>query len=316
MDIRLIYTDADRVEQEYLRNFSADVDVAKDKDFEITVARDNNILRGGSWWYISNTEYGGIVDNVGVVTADREIRYTGRNLRGILCDKIIEPPQDKDYKIVSGDAIAVINSLIEDAGLSNIYRMTGESWNVQSFQFNRYVSLYDGICALLSTQNRVLRLVIKDGYVTMSSAVPYDYTEDKDCMRSDINYNITQVKNGYNHLICLGQGELKDRQVLHLYVDKMGNITDTQTYKGLEERTAIYDYSSASSIGELRTGGIARLQELNADSLDMTLPDMSMQIGDITGGTEKITGATVKKQITNIIAKIDDNSIDIEYSVS
>lgn len=316
MDIRLIYTDADRVEQGYLRNFSADVDVAKDKDFEITVARDNNILRGGSWWYISNTEYGGIVDNVGVVTADREIRYTGRNLRGILCDKIIEPPQDKDYNIVSGDAIAVINSLIEDAGLSNIYRMTGESWNVQSFQFNRYVSLYDGICALLSTQNRVLRLVIKDGYVTMSSAVPYDYTEDKDCMRSDINYNITLVKNGYNHLICLGQGELKDRQVLHLYVDKMGNITDTQTYKGLEERTAIYDYSSASSIGELRTGGIARLQELNADSLDMTLPDMSMQIGDITGGTEKITGATVRKQITNIIAKIDDNSIDIEYSVS
>lgn len=316
MDIRLIYTDADRVEQGYLRNFSADVDVAKDKDFEITVARDNNILRGGSWWYISNTEYGGIVDNVGVVTADREIRYTGRNLRGILCDKIIEPPQDKDYKIVSGDAIAVINSLIEDAGLSNIYRMTGESWNVQSFQFNRYVSLYDGICALLNTQNRVLRLVIKDGYVTMSSAVPYDYTEDKDCMRSDINYNITQVKNGYNHLICLDQGELKDRQVLHLYVDKMGNITDTQTYKGLEERTAIYDYSSASSIGELRTGGIARLQELNADSLDMTLPDMSMQIGDITGGTEKITGATVRKQITNIIAKIDDNSIDIEYSVS
>lgn len=316
MDIRLIYTDADRVEQGYLRNFSADVDVAKDKDFEITVARDNNILRGGSWWYINNTEYGGIVDNVGVVTADREIRYTGRNLRGILCDKIIEPPNGEDYRIVTGDAVTVINKLIEVAGLSSIYRMTGESWNVQSFQFNRYVSLYDGICALLSTQNRVLRLVVKDGYVTMSSAVPYDYTEDKDCMRSDINYNITQVKNGYNHLICLGQGELKDRQVLHLYVDGRGNITDTQVYTGMKERTAVYDYSSASSIDELRTRGIAKLQELNADSLDMTLPDMSMQIGDITGGTEDITGITVKKQITNIIAKIDDNSIDIEYSVS
>lgn len=316
MDIRLIYTDADRVEQGYLRNFSADVDVAKDKDFEITVAQDNNILQGGSWWYINDTEYGGIVDNVGVATVDREIKYTGRNLRGILCDKIIAPPQDEDYKIVSGDAIAVINSLIEDAGLSNIYRMTGESWNVQSFQFNRYVSLYDGICALLNTQNKVLRLVIKDGYVTMSCVTPHDHTDDKDCMRPDINYNITQIKNGYNHLICLGQGELKDRQVLHLYIDKRGNITDTQAFKGFEERTAVYDYSSASSIDELRTRGITRLQELNADSLDMTLPDMSMQIGDITGGTEKITGATVKKQITNIIAKIDDNSIDIEYSVS
>lgn len=205
---------------------------------------------------------------------------------------------------------------LEVAGLSSIYRMTGESWNVQSFQFNRYVSLYDGICALLSTQNRVLRLVVKDGYVTMSSAVPYDYTEDKDCMRSDINYNITQIKNRYNHLICLGQGELKDRQVLHLYIDKRGNITDTQAFKGFEERTAVYDYSSATDMDELKSGGIARLQELNADRLDMTLPDMAMQIGDITGGTEKFTGATVKKQITNIIAKIDDNSIDIEYSVS
>lgn len=30
MDIRLIYTDADRVEQGYLKNFNIDVDVAKD----------------------------------------------------------------------------------------------------------------------------------------------------------------------------------------------------------------------------------------------------------------------------------------------
>ena len=43
---------------------------------------------------------------------------------------------------------------------------------------------------------------------------------------------------------------------------------------------------------------------------------MDNPLGDITGGTEDITGITVKKQITNIIAKIDDNSIDIEYSVS
>jgi hypothetical protein len=74
MDIRLIYTDADRVEQGSLKNFNIDVDVAKDKDFEVTVAQDNNILQGGSWWYINNTEYGGIVDNVGVVTSDREIK--------------------------------------------------------------------------------------------------------------------------------------------------------------------------------------------------------------------------------------------------
>ena len=313
--VKLIYTNKQREEMGSLHSFSADVDVAVNKDFEITVAQDNNILQDGSWWYINDTEYGGIVDKIGVVTADSEIRYTGRNLRGILCDKIIEPPQGEDYKKVSGDAVTVINKLIEEAGLSSIYRMTGESWNILSYQFNRYISLYDGICALISAQNEILRITILNGMVTMSCVDPHDYTEDKDCMRSDINYNITQIKNRYNHLICLGQGDLKDRQVVHLYVDKRGDITDTQVFKGLEERTAVYDYSSAADVDELKSGGIARLQELNADSLDMTLPEMAMQIGDITGGTEKFTGATVKRQITNIIAKIDDNSIDIEYSV-
>ena len=107
---------------------------------------------------------------------------------------------------------------------------------------------------------------------------------------------------------------MKDRQVLHLYVDKQGNVTDKQVYKGLNERVAIYDYGSASDLEELRSGGVNRLMELNADSMDMSMPDISMKIGDITGGTEQITGVTVKKQITNIIAKIDDRNISVEYS--
>lgn len=45
MDIKLVYTDPVRVEQGYLHNFSIDVDAAQDKDFEITVAQDNNILQ-------------------------------------------------------------------------------------------------------------------------------------------------------------------------------------------------------------------------------------------------------------------------------
>lgn len=314
MDIKVVYTNSDRIEQGYLHNFSADVDVAKDKDFEIIVAQDNNILQSGSWWYINDTEYGGIVDNVGVVTADREIRYTGRNIRGILCDKIVEPPQGEDYKIVSGDIVSIVNTLLSDYGLSYIYKMSGKSLNISSYQFSRYTNLYDAICALLAAKNKILRLVIKDGFVSMTYDTLTDHTNIKDCVKPSINFNVTKVCNRYNHLICLGQGDLKDRQVLHLYVDKQGNVTDKQVYKGLNERVAIYDYGSASDLEELRSGGVNRLMELNADSMDMSMPDISMKIGDITGGTEQITGVTVKKQITNIIAKIDDRNISVEYS--
>ena len=314
MDIKVVYTNSDRIEQGYLHNFSLDVDVANDKDFEITVAQDNNILQGGSWWYINDTEYGGIVDKIGVVTADREIRYTGRNIRGILCDKIVEPPQGEDYKIVSGDIVSIVNTLLSDSGLNYIYKMSGKSLNISSYQFSRYINLYDAICALLAAKNKILRLVIKDGFVSMTYDTLTDHTNIKDCVKPSINFNVTKVCNRYNHLICLGHGELKDRQVLHLYVDKQGNVTDKQVYKGLNERVAIYDYGSASDLEELRSGGVNRLMELNADSMDMSMPDISMKIGDITGGTEQITGVTVKKQITNIIAKIDDRNISVEYS--
>lgn len=317
MDVKLVYTDSARVERGYLHNFSVDVDVAEDKDFEITVAKDNHILRAGSWWYINNTEYGGIVDAIGVVTADREIRYSGRNFRGVLDSKVIEPPSGEDYKVVSGYMLNIVNELLAECGLNGMFKMTGQNWEISSFQFNRYITLYDAICALVNAKGYVLRMRVKNGFVTLYSSKAVDYTNDKDYMRSSsIDFNVTMMNNKYNHLICLGQGELKDRQVLHLYIDQKGNIAEKQVYKGLKERTAVYDYSGAKDAEELRTGGIAKLKELNADSLDMTLPDMSMNIGDVIGGTEQITKLTVKQRITNIIAKISDDSIDIEYSVS
>lgn len=317
MGVKVIYTDANREEQGIIYNFDVDIDLANEMDFELSVSMRNNIMQGGSWWYINDTEYGGVVNKVSVVTSEMEIRYIGSSFRGILNDKIIEPPTGDDYRIVSGDAVSIINALLSEAGISNVFRMSGESWNVSSFQFDRYISLYDGISAILAEHGKVLRLVVKDGFITMYSDDPMDYTEQGvNIGDNKTEFNITQVIRRYNHIICLGQGELKERQVIHLYLDAHGNISDYPVYTGIEDRTAVYDYSSASSLDELRKGGIERLNELNSDYFDMSLPDMTMQIGDILGGTEEITGITVKKQVSNIIAKINDYSIDIEYSVS
>ena len=60
---------------------------------------------------------------------------------------------------------------------------------------------------------------------------------------SDMNANYSMVINkmGVNHLICLGSGELRNRTVVHLYVDGNGNISQTQTFTGLEERAEVLD---------------------------------------------------------------------------
>ena len=111
---------------------------------------------------------------------------------------------------------------------------------------------------------------------------------------------------GVNHLICLGRGELKDRQVVHLYADEDGNWGDTQHFFGIDEMESVYDYSSAESMEDLVSYGMQRAKELgNYKSLQISLNTIEAQIGDIVGGQEQITGITLKKQIAEIIVKID-----------
>ena len=54
-----------------------------------------------------------------------------------------------------------------------------------------------------------------------------------------LNYTMHMEGDGVNHLICLGQGELKNRIVRHLYVDQNGNIGSTQYYTGVDEIAAV-----------------------------------------------------------------------------
>ena len=84
-----------------------------------------------------------------------------------------------------------------------------------------------------------------------------EYSQD-----NKVSFLTKDVGNGINHLICLGKGELKDREVLHLYADTSGNISESQSLFGEEERAATYDYGSVESTEELRKGGEERLREL------------------------------------------------------
>ena len=97
----LIYADHQMNEIGVLKHFEADFDTTAEKDFEIIVGIENNeMLLAGYYWYIEDTEYGGIIDRINVVTSDNEIKYSGRNFRGMLTKKIISPPAGQSYKTV------------------------------------------------------------------------------------------------------------------------------------------------------------------------------------------------------------------------
>jgi hypothetical protein len=106
--------------------------------------------------------------------------------------------------------------------------------------------------------------------------------------------------------------------VIHLYADAAGNISKTQTFTGLDERTEVYENSVVESLEELESRGVDRFKELAlADEVEVALDesDDQYEIQDIVGATDNITGLTVSAEITKKIVTIDNGQITISYKV-
>ena len=314
MDV--IYTDKNRIEQGSLQNFDIDFDCTNTKDFLITVGIDNNVLQGSSLWYIEGTEYGGKVDSVKIVTEKSEIQYSGRNARGLLTSKIIEPPAGSDYLVLSGNLQHVISKLINDTDYSNLFVVDNSVITVSNYKFDRYINLYDGIVKLLSNYNKIPKFTFKKGKIHIGIYEYIDYSDENEFSQDNLQFTITKSYSDVNHLICLGKGELKDRMVIHLYADGDGNISEKKTFVGEQEVVEVYENTSAENRDELLKEGTQKLKELkNSDSFEVTVPDIDLKIGDIIGGTETTTNTYVAREIVNIIAKISDDKIELDYMV-
>lgn len=318
----LIYTDKNLKDIGVLKDYSLDFDMNVDKDFEIVVAIDNpctKVAQKGSFIYMEGTEYGGQVDSVTINTMENKATIHGINYRAMLNRKIIEPPVNEDYRVVSGNISEIGNSLINELQLSDLFEFAESDLNINTYQFDRYIPLFDGIEKLLKKEGYVVELFYDNEkrkiIITVREIVDYseliEFSED-----DNINFMITQHFWRVNHLICLGKGELKDRTVIHLYADEEGNISFTQTLFGLDEVSEVYDYSSVESDEELLEKGIEKFMELmNKDTFEITVDNIDLKIGDIVGGTERTTGIKCKDEITNIIVKIENDILTSDYKI-
>lgn len=317
----LIYTTQNREDIGVLHDFSLDLAFGSgENDFELTVSRENNVAQAGCYIFIQGTEYGGIIDAVKSDTGTAEVTYSGRTWHGILNSKILEPDSGQAYLTVSGDANTVLATLIARMGLGALFRAlsTPSGITVKSYQFDRYVSGYNGILKMLKTVGAKLRIV-HDGTNVVISAVPVtDYTQDG-VSDDQTALTVLKTKNKVNHLICLGTGELADRMVIHLYADAAGNISRTQTFTGLDEYTAVYDYSSVESEDDLVSGGTERFKELlQQDQLDVNFPESDdiYNVGDIVGATDNVTGISIAVPVTKKIVKIEGDLVSVSIETT
>ena len=317
----LIYTNSAHEDVGVLHDFTLDLAFGSgENDFELKVDKNNNCCEMNAVVYIEGTEYGGIIDGMKVSTKDDVIVYNGRTWHGMLGTKIIEPDAGQSHLIVSGEANGVVASLLDRIGLSDLFVASGEDSGlvVNNYQFDRYVDAYSGIVKMLDTVSGKMKLVFMDGKVCVSVLPLVDYSQDEQFDNDTVEMEITKTHNFINHMICLGQGELTERQVIHLYADADGNVSENQTFFGVDERVEVYDYSNAKDENELKEKGTEKLAEYakaGKVSIDFTEESDMYDIGDIVGAKEIVTGTSVTRKIEKKIVTIKKGETNIEYKV-
>lgn len=337
----LIYTNAKREDLGVLLDYEMDLAFGQDENnFECTIASASHCCEAGSYLYMEGTEYGGIVDSIQSKSANKEVIYSGRTWHGILGSKVILPLQAGEtapsgvtikttdssgksivgrYLIISGDAHACMRFILSRIGLSDMYTAptVSSGVNISQYQFNRYTDAYNGIVRMLASAGQKLRVTYTGGMVVLSAAEKHDYSQDEEFDSDLVEYDVKKSYKTVNHLICLGNGELENRMVVHLYADESGNISRTQTKFGMDEYTRIYEYPNVESEEELIKNGTEELQYLwEPDKLSVDLDERmdDYDVGDTVGTMDVITGMRISATITKKIITIKNGQINVDIS--
>lgn len=304
-----------------------DVDLGETNDFEME-------MKLGTWeqeqcdWgniiFIPGSEYGGILEDRETSDKKGNVIWKGYTWRGLLSQKIIYPPQGMTHLIVTGEANKIIKDIIGER-FGSLFYVTSEDSGLQinNYQFDRYTTVLSGLNKMLETVNAKLHIEYKQGDGGESgavyiSAVPInDWSEELMFNGEDSVKIQTRVyKRGINHLVCAGEGEGTNRLVIHLYVQKDGTIGTTQYYSGLAEREALYSYTSNEDANKLKEDGMKRLKTLmDYKKAEITIDNVDIDIGDIVGGVDLLTGMEIRSPITGKIVKIKNGKVTVDYKV-
>lgn len=328
----LIWTDVHGKEMGYVLNVNSDFEIGAEEkdsinDFEIEFKRKfwTGDINYGCRIISPSTEYGGIISEIATNTKADNITVKGYTWRGMMTKKVIQPFKDQDYALASGEINSIIKTKVETEFPGLFYGSDKDTGiRVTNFQFDRYCTLHEGLAKMLKSVGHRLDIryqegeVGESGYVKVQAVPIIDYSSEYELSNDNgMNFITNDNKRGVNHLICLGKGELKNRLVIHMYVDREGNIGTVPYYKGIDEITEIYDSSGAEK-SDLLKNGKEKLETLkNKMSYNMTMEKLegNLDLGDIIGGRDYLTGIYVKKPISRKIWTISEGKEKIEYKL-
>ena len=293
-----------------------------ENDFELTIDDPDapEIERGWYFWLDGSDVGGRIVDRrVSVAGGTSTTIWIGQSWTGMLAAKILQPDANQDYLTVSGKLPDILKNLLKRIGLDTVFTVDSSDASTLSnwmFQNPRYVDAYTGLRTLLASCGR--RLDFKaSGNKILLGIVPVQTianTIDSDL----VDFKAETNRRAVNHLIGLGSQDLKNRLVVNCFADAKGAVSDKQTFSGVDEVCAIYDYSNAD-YDALKSETKKHLQELQTGgSVEVTLSDEvgdGLRVDDKIVATDQASGVNVTAMVTKRVVKIDSGILTSTFEV-
>ncbi len=323
----LILAGSDGREIKSLLNVGIDIDLNGTRDFEVSIHRNawSNEYEYGGYIFRPGTEIGGRIGRIYTDTALEVIKVCGYTWRGMMSGKVIEPPSGQDYKKVSGELHTIMKSLIEPE-FDGLFVVSDQNTGitVSDYQFERYTDLLSGVVKMLKSKGYRLQITYMEeskelGYVLIEAVPIVDYSSTIELSQdSGLDFQLNDIRNGYNHMIVAGKGELADRNVIHLYAWPDGSIKKTQYYTGIDEIAYVYENTSTETaeVEEKAKEEFLKIMNRQEFGMNTSALNLDVAIGDIIGGRDYLTGTYMAKPVENIIYTTDSNgNMETEYQV-
>lgn len=304
-------------------------------DFEIQLSIEEwkkSPINIGDWLYIPETEWGGRVEKMEHIA--RSIKITGVNFRYFIGRNVIHPKYNNvtkkrdAYLEVLGEANGVLKTIQENTVLISFSEIVGVSKTDTGNQISgkfRYIDFLSGVVEMLDGYGMRLRVAHSYGpeSIVIGAEVLSDYSE---IFNQDFNIEIdssVDETNEVNFMIGLGKGELSDRQIVYMLRKKDGTIEEVPNnlsqikFDGVVKQFVL-DEPNIETLAQLREKMYEKFDELknkNTINLNFSSDEYELNLGDIVGGIDEMTGLSLKKEIIQKVLTIDSKSRKITYKV-
>ena len=320
----------------------------KDNSFVLSMPIDEwkvNPIAFGEWVFIPGTEYGGRVQRIRNV-AGETVEVEGYGVRGWMTKWAIYPDFDFTTFFLTGcDANEAILALAPENLAEEYFNVSSgpSGITIPNTEILGYSVVYDAISDTLLDSGARLEIAYDDEAVAQISAAPIaDLSRDYD-FSQDYGAKLTTDRDkssGYNYVVGLGAYDIfttmRSDVVYVFWKNGSTHIEGAEGApdppEGLARRTYIYDSANGgttdtSSMSEADIENMHRqliadsrqkLREIRdkaSMSIDLTGIDIELNLGDIVGARDYVTGLVFKDSIYTKILRIEGGKTTLNYTM-